>query len=154
MKTNVDFKGASMKRLLLSVLAAGLSVTAFAATEPLSVDIGGTTFLLPFQKVSATQLYSLTDEKGYPGAQTTLAGWGKPNMDGDQKTHLDFGAAPVLGDSHKVPFVSINTRLSEKFFDTSNNALYFGVWGGHRGDVKHRKRLVNEIGLNASAGLW
>lgn len=130
-----------MKKLLLMLCLTGIPGVLKAATDPLSVEIAGTTFILPLQKVDATQLYSFRDKKGYPGAETTLAQRGK--------FKLTFGAAPVLGSSNNVPFVSLQTRLSEAFFDTSNNALLFGIWAG-----KESGRKRGTWGIKASVPLW
>lgn len=136
--------------LTLSIAAAPVR----AASDPIRVRLAGTDWLLPFQKTSVTQLYSFVEGTGYPAIETTLAGWGDVTADSGHRQQLTFGAAAVLGTSQAVPFVGFQTRLSDKFFDTSNNALLFGVWGGHRDDVPHRKRIINEAGIKVSRPIW
>ena len=136
------------KALALLAFILGLGA-AQAATVPLSVNVAGTTFLLPLQKVKATQLYSFRDRKGYVAPETVIAGWGSPDMQGDRKVELTFGAAPVLGSDKNVPFLGIQTRLPEAHFDTSNNTLQFGAWVGKESDQKRAT-----WGVKASVALW
>jgi hypothetical protein len=103
-------------------------------------------FLLPFQIVNGTQLYSFREGKGFPGAETTL--WMKGRCE------FTFGAAPVIGTDINVPFAGVQTRLSPAVFDTTNNDLLFGVWVG-----KPSRRISNERptwlwGVKASVPLW
>lgn len=137
-----------MKRFIF-LMSLAVSAPVMAGSNPLSVNFGGTTFVLPFQKVSATQLYSSRDKKGYPGAETVLAAWGKKDDAGNQKTQLTFGAAPVLGTSQNVPFIGVQTRLSPKYFDTTNNSILFGVWVGKESNQKR-----STYGVKASVPLW
>ena len=129
-----------MKRLsaLLAVLL--FSVPAFA--EPVSFKLSEkTTLILPLQVVSGVQLYSPELGKGFPGAETVLI---------QRKTwRLAAGAAPVLNTGVNVPFLSISTRLSPKFFDVDDNDLYFGAWAGKPSNGKH---VI--FGLSASTALW
>ena|SRR5690349_6947517 len=125
-----------------------------AASDPIRVRLAGTDWLLPFQKTSVTQLYSFAEGAGYPAVETALAGWGDVEADSGHRQQLTAGAAAVLGTSQAVPFVGFQTRLSNKVFDTSNNALLFGVWAGHREDVPHRKRVFNEGGIKVSRPIW
>lgn len=131
-----------MKKLLAAlavILWAGLECPTWA--EPVSVDIFGNTFVLPLKEVNGIQLYSPELGKGFPGIETTLV---------RRKTwRLTAGAAPVLGTTANVPFLSLATRLSPKFFDISNNDLYFGVWAGKPSDID---RAV--FGISASVALW
>ena len=109
--------------------------------EPVSIDLGGNTFILPLQVVSGVQLYSFEEGRGYPALETVLI---------ERKSfRFTFGAAAVLGTSANVPFVSLQTRLTEKFFDINDNNLYFGVWVG-------RQSRPNEVRYGISAGipLW
>jgi hypothetical protein len=138
-------KGGCKFFLTLALLALAGAVS--AATNPIAFNLGGTLFVLPFQKVSATQLYSFKEEKGFPAVETVLVSRGK--------AQLTFGAAPVLGSEASVPFVALQTRLSEKFFDTSNNALMFGVWVGQvSGDKAVGRKARNVWGIKASVPLW
>ena len=132
-----------MMQKLLAVLAvilwAGLESPTWA--ESVSVDIFGNTFVLPLKEVNGLQLYSPELGKGFPGIETTLI---------RRKTwRLSVGAAPVLGTSSNVPFVSVATRLSPDYFDISNNDLYFGVWAGKPSNID---RAV--FGVAASVALW
>ncbi len=136
--------------IILSMAAA----PARAASDPLRVRLAGTDWILPLQKTSVTQLYSFAEGTGYPAVETVLAGWGDIEADSGHRQQLTAGAAAVLGTSHAVPFIGIQTRLSNKFFDTSNNALLFGVWAGHRDDVPHPKRVFNEAGIKVSRPIW
>lgn len=129
-----------MKKLIAAIVI-GICLTPAAYAEPISVDLGGNTFILPLQVVQGTQLYSFEEGRGYPALETVLAT--RKNF------RLTFGAASVLGTSANVPFVSLQTRLSERFFDISDNSLYFGVWVG-------RQSRPNETRYGISAGipLW
>lgn len=124
---------------VLGVLGMLLSEAAYA--EAIHVDLGETTFVLPFQKVNAIELYSFSQKKGFTGAETVLIE--RANF------RFNFGAAPVLGTSKNVPFISLETRLSDKFFDISSNSLYFGLWLGKQSD---QKNLTG--GIAASIALW
>ncbi len=129
-----------IKGLILSVVLALAAAQAVHA-EPVAVNVGENTFVLPLQVVSGTQLYSPELGKGFPGLETVLA---------QRKTwRLSVGAAPVLGTSANVPFVSLSTRLSPRFFDTADNDLYFGAWAGWPSD---RSKAV--FGISASVALW
>lgn len=128
-----------MKKLLLTL--ALLAGPTWAMAEKLSFQAGETLFTAPLLVVNATEVYSFREGKGYPGLETVLVRRG--NFIGT------FGAAAVLGESQNVPFVSVQTRLSPKFFDTSNNELLFGVWVG-----KEPKKRGLTAGLLATVPLW
>lgn len=129
-----------MKKLLL-LLSLSFLVSA-AKAEPVSVKLSEkTTLVLPLQVVSGVQLYSPELGKGFPGLETVLVQ--------REAWRLSAGAAPVLGTSVNVPFVSVSTRLSPRFFDTSDNDLYFGAWVGKPSDGE---RVI--FGLSASVALW
>lgn len=128
---------------ILVGLAAGPR-PAYATDIALDTAVG--TFILPFQVVNGTQLYSFKEGKGYPGAETVL--WRKG------KFQATFGAAPVLGTDTNVPFVGVQTRLSPVVFDTSNNELQFGAFAGKpsRRNDPDKPRWV--FGIKASIPLW
>lgn len=113
----------------------------FAATNPIAFRLGQNTFLLPFQKVGGTQLYSFRDGKGFPGLETSLYTY--------QKFSLTFGAAAVLGQSTAVPFLGAQFVLPSRFFDTQNNDLLFG---GYVAKEQGRKGLT--VGIKCSKPLW
>ncbi len=113
----------------------------FAATNPIAFKVGQNSFLVPFQKVSGTQLYSFRDGKGFPGLETALYSF--------QKFQVTFGAAATLGTSNAVPFVGAQFTLPARFFDTSNNAILFG---GYAAKEEGRKGFV--YGIKASTPLW
>ena len=139
-----------MKKLLVVLLMLGSVVPAFAATNPISVDVGWGTFILPpFQKAEVIQLYSVNDKKGYAGVQTVLAAWGAADKNGDRKATLNFGAAPVIGSSQNVPFASLMFRLPARYFDLSNNSLMFGAFAGKESTKPHAT-----VGIAASVSLW
>jgi hypothetical protein len=128
-------------RLMFALVALfAAAVPAFA--EPVSFKVTeNTTIILPLQVVQGVQLYCPELGKGFPGAETVLVtrkAW-----------RLSAGAAPILGTEVNVPFVSLSTRLSPKFFDTSDNQLYFGVWAGK---PSNKDRAV--FGISASVALW
>jgi len=130
-----------MKKLL-SVVALLLAVAVSAKAEPLAFKLSeNVTFIAPLQVVKAIQLYSFSDNKGYIGAETTLVQ--------AKNFRFNFGAAPVLGTGENVPFLSIETRLSEKFFDISDNDMYFGIWAGKQSNKKSAT-----VGIAASIQLW
>jgi hypothetical protein len=128
--------------LALVALVAALMSAPKVYADPLSVKLSEkTTMILPLQIVSGVQLYSPEEGKGFPGVETVLLQrltW-----------RLSVGAAPILGTDVNVPFASVATKLSPKFFDTSNNDLYFGVWAGKPSNGKH---VI--FGVSASVALW
>ncbi len=129
------------KHILSAILFLAPPAAVKAATDPIHVDVGGYSFILPLQKADAVQLYSLRDKKGFPGLETVVCAKGR--------LQLTLGAAPVLGTSKNVPFASVTTRLSPVFFDTSNNDLRFGVWIGKESGQKKAT-----WGLSATVPLW
>ncbi len=134
-----------MKRIaaVLAVLAFALPVFAEepVIVGPIHFDVGSDTFIVPFKVVAGVQLYSPELGKGFPGLETVLAR--------RKSWKLSVGAAPILGTSANVPFVSLSTRLSPRFFDISGNDLYFGAWAGKPSDGQH---VI--FGLSASTALW
>lgn len=126
--------------VLTTIFAAGPR-PAYAATNPLAARFGQHVFLVPFQKVSGTQLYSFHDGKGFPGLETALYSF--------QKFQVTFGAAATLGTSSAVPFLGAQFTLPARFFDTSNNALLFGAYAARE---QGRKGLT--VGIKASTPLW
>lgn len=128
-----------MKKIALMLAVLGLAVSLKA--EPIAVELGGNKFILPLQLVSGTQLYSFDEGRGYPALETVLAQRGK--------AQLSVGAAPVLGTSANVPFVALQFRLSEKFFDISDNNVYFGAWVGKPSNQKDAA-----YGILCSVPLW
>lgn len=122
-------------------LAIGSRTGVFAATNPIAFKVGQNSFLVPFQKVSGTQLYSFHDGKGFPGLETTLYSF--------QKFQVTFGAAATLGTSNAVPFIGAQFRLPEKFFDVGNNDLMFGAYA-----AKEQGRKGLTVGIKASTNLW
>lgn len=137
------------KRPCISALATliAMGVMALAGPRPAYANpitfkiTERTTLVVPLQVVSGVQLYSPKLGKGFPGLETVL---GQYNT-----LRLSAGAAPILGTSVNVPFVSVSTRLSPRFFDISDNAMYFGVWVGKPSDERH---VI--AGLSASVALW
>lgn len=109
--------------------------------ENLSLDFGGTTFILPLQVVNATQMYSMDEKRGFTGAETTVLTRG----DFD----LTLGAATGYGNGVSFPFVGAQIKLPSRFFDTSGNDLKFGAWVGK--DYDSNKTLY---GLKGSIPLW
>lgn len=130
-----------MKRLIVVLFAVLASAHAFAATNPLSIQVGAHTFVLPLQKVSGTELYSFRDGKGFPALETVLYNY--------KKFQVTFGAAAVLGTTQNVPFLGAQFVLPTKFFDTTNNDLLFGAYAGK----EHGKKGLT-VGIKASKPLW
>lgn len=136
--------------ILLAVLALGptwaqagdaVSINSLAAPQDVAFRFGRNDFIVPLREVEATQLYSFKEGKGYPAVESVFA---------RRKTwKLSVGAAAELGTGVNVPFLSVSTRLSDKFFDTGNNDLYFGAWVGK--PSKGEKVLW---GISASTKLW
>jgi len=128
-----------MKKLLALLV---LLVPLAGYAEPVSVKLSEkTTLILPLQVVQGVQLYCPEEGKGFPGLETVLV---------ERLTwRLSAGAAPILGTGVNVPFMSVATRLSPKFFDTTDNSLYFGVWAGKPSNGKH---VI--FGISASVSLW
>jgi hypothetical protein len=128
--------------LFLALMVAYVFVIQMAFAEPVSFKLSEkTTLILPLQLVGGVQLYSPEMGKGFPGVETVLLQSGS--------WRLSAGAAPIIGTSENVPFASVSTRLSPKFFDTADNDLYFGVWIGKPSD---KDREV--VGISASIALW
>lgn len=137
------------------VLAAALLACgprpAYAATKPLGIQFGGGHLLeLPFQNMNGTELYSVREGKGYPALESVL--YQSPR----RRTQVSIGAAAELGASKAVPFVGAQLRLPEKFFDTSNNDLFFGVAAAkHFGpETRFKSWRGVELTLKASKPLW
>ena len=122
------------------------SVFAGANSKALGLRTDFGDFIVPFQVVNGTELYSFREGKGFPGAETTL--WTKGRY------QVTFGAAPVLGTDVNVPFAGIQTRLSPALFDTSNNDLLFGVWVGRPSKRLDTERPRTLWGVKASIPLW
>ncbi len=133
--------------LLLMAVVAG-SVKA----EPVKFRVNSkTTVVVPFQVVNVTQLYSFDLGRGFPAAETPLFLFGSR-----ERAQFTFGAAPKFETSSDMPFVGLQTRLSDRIFDTSDNEVFFGVYAGHReGEgVEHPKRVFNDVGIKASVAFW
>lgn len=126
-----------MKKMLFALL---MLLSVGAKAENLSFDFGSFTFIAPLQVVNVTQMYSFEDEHGFTGAQTPIVSRG--NVD------LTIGAATGYSAGVQFPFIGLQTRLGMPF-DTSNNALKFGVFVGRDYDAKDTK-----LGLLASIPLW
>jgi hypothetical protein len=128
--------------MLLALFLFGPIFAPAAHATPVSVKLSEkTTLVLPLQITQGVQLYSPELGKGFPGLETVLV---------EHKTwRLSAGAAPILGTEANVPFVSVATRLSPKFFDTADNQIYFGAWAGKPSNGKH---VI--FGLSASIPLW
>ena len=108
------------KTLCAVVLCCGLGGVAKA--EPISVDVGGLTLMLPFQEVGASQLYDFDAGRGFTAVETNVIKRG----DGA----LVFGGATSTAGSVAFPYVGFNIRLPSPPFDISNNELTFGAWLG------------------------
>lgn len=121
-----------------------LAQSAFAKPIAIQTDVG--LFLLPFQVVNGTELYSFQEGKGFAAAETVL--WSKGRY------QFTAGAAAVLGSDTNVPFVAIQHRLNPAVFDTSNNELQFGVWIGRPSRRLDSERPRTLWGLKASIPLW
>lgn len=130
------------KSYMIVMLLGIMAMAPVAKADPVAVKLSEeTTLIFPLQVVHGVQLYSPELGKGFPGLETVLA---------QRKTwRLSVGAAPILGTSENVPFLSVSTRLSPRFFDTADNELYFGAWAGKPSD---KDRLV--FGVSASVALW
>lgn len=138
--------GYMMAMAVLAGLAMGPR-PAYAATDPIRFEFdGGHALLLPLQNVSGTELYSLRAGKGYPALESVL--YTTPR----RKFQITAGAAAELGTSHAVPFAGAQAKLPQRFFDTSNNDLFFGVAVAKHTDVKSWRGV--EVTLKASKALW
>ena len=128
-----------MRKLLIAFIVC--ISTGIANADDVAFDFGFIRMNWPLKVVNATQLYDFEEGAGYPGVETVLF---------ERKGfRLTGGSALTIGDSEAVPFGSIQTRLSDKFFDTSNNELWFGFFVGKRSSLENWS-----YGLNASIELW
>lgn len=137
-----------MKSLILAaaVILAPL-FTPVAHSEPIALETAVGTFVLPFQVVNGTQLYSFKEGKGFPGAETVLYSKGR--------YQVTFGGAPVLGSDVNVPFVGVQHRLNPAIFDTGDNELQFGVWAGKPSHALEEGKKPSIVwGVKASVPLW
>ncbi len=135
------------RKLFLAVVLLG-ALAGAAKAEPIQFTTGGGhAFVLPLQSVSGTQLYSFREGKGFPALESVL--YVSPR----KKFQATFGAAAELGRSVAVPFAGAQWRLSERFFDTSDNDLYFGLALAKHPDSAKSWRGV-EVTLKASTALW
>lgn len=130
-----------MKKIKGLVLLALLAAPLVARAEDVAFRLGENDFLIPFKQVSAVQLYSFEEGKGFPAVETVLAA--------RKSWKVSVGAASVLGSGVNVPFVSVATRLSPRFFDIGDNDLYFGAWVGK---PSRGERVL--YGVSASTKLW
>lgn len=122
------------------------SVTAAENTHAIGIQTDFGAFILPFQIVNGTELYSFKEGKGFPAAETTI--WTKGRY------QFVFGAASVLGTDVNVPFIGIQHRLNPKIFDTSNNELQFGVWVGRPSRRLNDEKPRTLWGIKCSVVLW
>lgn len=111
-----------MLRKLLFAVAVCFGMYAVAEAEPISVDVGGLTLVLPFQEVGASQLYDFDAGRGFAAVETNLVKKG----DGA----LVFGGATSTAGNPAFPYIGFNFRLPSPPFDISNNELTFGAWIG------------------------
>lgn len=130
-----------LNKIVIALGFIGMLLTPAVYAQDVAFEFKGFKAMVPLKVVNAIQLYSFDEGKGYPAVETVLVE--KKNF------RLNLGAASVLGTSENVPFVSLETRLSDKFFDISNNDLYFGAWVGKQSDQKD-----GTWGLAASIQLW
>jgi hypothetical protein len=128
-------------RKLLAIVGLFIGLSSVASAETLKADFGSFSAILPLQVVDVIQLYEFSAGEGFTGAQTTLIA--------SEAFHLNFGGATGYSKGTAFPFVSIDTRLTEKFFDTSDNELRFGAWIGRDFGAKE-----NKWGVAASIALW
>lgn len=136
-----------MAKLFACVFLLALCLCARSAmAEPIHLTTDFGDFILPFQVVNGTQLYSFKEGKGFPGVETVL--WGKGRYE------FTFGAAPVLGTDVNVPFICLQHCLNPKIFDTSNNDLQFGVWVGRPSRRLNDEKPRTLWGIKASIPLW
>lgn len=128
-----------MKRIamLLGLLALGT----LARADDTLVRLPWVELKLPLREVSATELYSFEEGKGYPAVETILAT--------TKDVRWTAGVAAQLGTSVNVPFGGLELRLSRRFFQVDDNDLYFGVWAGRPSD---RREWI--WGLKASTKLF
>lgn len=143
-----------MQKVFLMLMGLALILPAAAVAEPVQVKLSErTTLVLPLQLVRGTQLYAPKEGKGYPAVETVLATLKSKSDPAVAAAQLTFGAAPELGTSNHVPFLGLQVRLPERFFDVSDNQIMFGVWVGRTSARVEGKRRVL-WGLQASIPLW
>ena len=141
------------KLSLLSVALLGAAIAcgprpAYASSDPIRFEFaGGHALLLPLQNVAGTELYSFKQGKGFPALESVLY------MTPSRKFNITAGAAAELGTTSAVPFAGFGFRLPQRFFDTSNNDLYFGAAFAKPKDGPKSWRGV-EVTLKASKPLW
>jgi hypothetical protein len=141
-------KGGGYLLVAAMIGLATLCVKAEAATDPIRFEFGGGhALLLPLQNVNGTEVYSFREGKGFPAIESVL--YTTPS----RKFQVTAGAAAELGTSHAVPFAGAQFRLPQRFFDTSNNDLYFGFAVAKHPDAAKSWRGV-EVMLKASTALW
>lgn len=141
-----------MKKLMAVFMLLMVSPAAFAATNPWSVDFLGTTLTLPMQKARGGFYFNLKDKATYTGAQTMIAGWGAKDQNGDRAIELSMAGIVDVGKHKRLPALVLDGKLSKRFFDTSNNTLYWGAWGWVQKDAKGANKPVG--GMEANFLFW
>jgi hypothetical protein len=137
-----------MKKLMAVLMVVMASSSAFAFENSLSFKAGNHAFTVPFKQLDVTQLYSFKEGKGFPALQTVV-------YDYKARAHVAFGAAPVIGSSNAVPFVSGQVLLSKGIFDPSVGPMWLGVWVGKQFKSAALDQPEKTMwGINASVALW
>lgn len=134
-----------MKKIKMLLLAVIMACPVWLKAEPIAIDTSYGQFILPFQVVSGTELYSFDLGKGFPALETVL--WRDGNFE------FTFGAAAVLGANTNVPFLALQGRLSPNIFDIGDNELKFGLWVGQPSHWLDENKGW-EWGIKTSIPLW
>lgn len=131
-----------MKKLLVSLVMLFCLCSVVKADDVL-LELGNLDINIPLKVVKASELYDTKRGKGFTGLETTLVTNSKKNIE------FVAGGATSTSDNENLVYLGLQTRLSESFFDISNNDFFFGGYAG-----RNFRRNENYAGLKASVMLW
>lgn len=131
-----------MKKLLFSVVAV-LALYSVSNAQDVLLEAGPLDINIPLKVVKGSELYDLGKGKGFTGIETVLVT--------NTKKSFEFvgGGATSTSDNENFVYVGLQTRLSDQFFDVTNNEFFFGGFVG-----RNFRRNENYGGLKASIPLW
>lgn len=150
MKTEKKKPRGRYRRALLLALVLGPVFAPAVKADDIAFKVGRHSIIIPFKQVSATELYSFREGKGFPALESVVF------LSHRKKFQGTIGAAAELGASKAVPFLGANWRLPESLFDLKNNQFYFGAAIAKRfdDDPKYKSWRGIEVTLKASHALW
>lgn len=116
-----------------------------AKAQDVLFELGNLNINIPLKVVKAAELYVTSGGKGkgFTGAESVLLSNKIKTLEGV------FGGAVSPSDNENFIYVGAQGKLSDSFFDTSNNDIFFGGFVG-----RNFRRNENYCGIKASVPLW